>query len=225
MAKEIRVGSCRASRLRSFLTGVPYRGEGRRLLDIGCGSGEALAWARDNGWDVFGLDPDPQAVELARRRGLHQVNAGDLLDQEYPDDFFDAITFYQSLEHLHSPSACLSECRRILAPDGAVYISVPNFQSFPRRLLGERWYGLQLPIHLFHFSPATLSELASSCGFRIASPRSYSTIVSAVTTLKSLRAGGGDLPPLNWRGAVKSALRGNGGLSDIIHVELRPVAI
>ena len=46
-----------------------WRGRGR-LLDVGCGNGSYLSLMRTLGWDVAGVDVDPQAVAVCRARGL-----------------------------------------------------------------------------------------------------------------------------------------------------------
>src|SRR5262249_96150 len=62
-----------------------------RLLDVGCGNGDFLAWMRRLGWGVEGLDPDPVAIASARAAGL-AVQQGTLSTVRFPDDHFDAIT-------------------------------------------------------------------------------------------------------------------------------------
>ena len=53
-----------------FLFYLPYRGSGKSLLEIGCGTGADLDWARQLGWDVHGLELNESAVEFARKQGL-----------------------------------------------------------------------------------------------------------------------------------------------------------
>ena len=59
-----------------FLFHLPYQGIGQRLLEIGCGSGLNLGWARDHGWDVYGLELSEESVTRAHRQGFTNVRWG-----------------------------------------------------------------------------------------------------------------------------------------------------
>lgn len=167
-----------------FLTQLPYAGKGRRLLDVGCGVGDALGWAADHGWEAHGVELDAEAVSIARARGLSNVRQGTLDEQAYPPEFFDTITLYQALEHVYSPRATLVECRRILRPGGRVFVSLPNFASIPRAAFGERWNGMQIPLHLYHFDARTLERLAGECGLQVEEVRYNAAPVALFTNLR-----------------------------------------
>ena len=53
-----------------------------------------------------------------------------------------------------------------LKPGGIFYVLVPNIDSAEARVFGSYWHGLELPRHLFHYSPASLKLLAESVGLR-----------------------------------------------------------
>jgi 2-polyprenyl-3-methyl-5-hydroxy-6-metoxy-1,4-benzoquinol methylase len=139
---------------------------GGKLLDVGCGNGSLLGWAGQFGWEAYGVDVDEKALDLARQGG-HRVTLGTVQDANYPSGYFDTITLMQVLEHCFSPSKVLLECHRILKDSGLLIVCVPNFDSLDRRLFGGSLAALQCPMHLFHFTPATLREMLEKCGFRI----------------------------------------------------------
>jgi SAM-dependent methyltransferase len=144
---------------------LPAR-KGGRLLEVGCGTGDLLAGARDLGWSVAGVDFDPAAVAVARRRGL-DVAEGDLAGQRYADGSFDAVTMFHVIEHVPDPGALLAECRRVLAPGGRLVVVTPNPRSRGHRRFGVAWMGLDPPRHLHLFPPAVLRRLAETAGFRV----------------------------------------------------------
>jgi SAM-dependent methyltransferase len=78
-----------------------------RLLDIGCGNGDFLLAAKDLGYSVTGLEPDPAAVAMACERGL-DVRCAVLPDPDFSEDGFAHITLNHVLEHLHHPRAALA---------------------------------------------------------------------------------------------------------------------
>jgi len=86
-----------------FLFHLPYQGNGQRLLEIGCGSGLNLQWAREHGWDVYGLELSEGAVTEAHRQGFANVQCANIEDAEFPAEFFDAVLVNHTLEHLYSP--------------------------------------------------------------------------------------------------------------------------
>jgi 2-polyprenyl-3-methyl-5-hydroxy-6-metoxy-1,4-benzoquinol methylase len=119
------------------------------------------------GWQVTGVDISSVAVERVRSKlGLHAL-LGSLPQEALEPGSFDVITMWHSLEHVHEPLSVLCEARHLLAPGGRLLVAVPNIASLPFRWFGPAWYGLDLPRHLTHFSPATLGTLLMRAGFRI----------------------------------------------------------
>lgn len=212
---------------RLYLTHLPYAGPGRRLLDVGCGVGQSLVWAAERGWEVHGVELDPEAVRLAHDRGLASVRLGTLEAQGFPAERFDAITLYQTLEHVYSPRAVLSECRRILRPGGRLLVSVPNFASLPRETLGGAWNGMQLPVHLYHFTEPTLRRLATSCGLEVEEVRYNAAPVALLTNVRhslrtARRTGSGARQALRLLArAIAPAWRRGARINDIMLLSLR----
>jgi len=96
------------------LDGVPLTG---RLLDVGCGSGRWLAEVRKLGFEVEGVEPDPDTAQMALALGLN-IFCGDLLAVNFPSSYFDMVRFWHVLEHCHDPMSMLREARRILRGGG-----------------------------------------------------------------------------------------------------------
>ena len=67
----------------------------------------------------------------------------------------------------------LAEVRRLLRPEGEVWISCPNAASLWRQLLGRAWVNWHVPFHLWHFSPKTLQELLDSANFSIINIKTF----------------------------------------------------
>jgi SAM-dependent methyltransferase len=138
-----------------------------RLLDVGCGKGRFLAAAGAAGWDVLGIEFAPASAEAARATYGVDVMVGDFLELDV-EDGFDAITMWHVLEHLPDPAAAVARAANLLRPGGRLVVSVPNVESLQARIGGERWFHLDLPRHLFHFSPRSLTALVRRTGLRVA---------------------------------------------------------
>ncbi|HEX6870486.1 MAG TPA: methyltransferase domain-containing protein, partial [Micromonosporaceae bacterium] len=96
-------------------------GPGVRLLDAGCGAGMAMQLAQKRGATVTGFDASAGLLAVARRRLPDaRFDQGDLETLPYPDDSFDAITAFNSVQYAADPVAALRELKRVAGPGGQV---------------------------------------------------------------------------------------------------------
>jgi 2-polyprenyl-3-methyl-5-hydroxy-6-metoxy-1,4-benzoquinol methylase len=142
-----------------------------RLLDFGCGSGSYLERMADRGWRVTGLDTSPRVVQALRHDRGFDARLGTLPHPDLAPGSFDVVTMWQALEHVHRPLAVLRAAHELLVPGGMIVIAVPNLDSLAAYWFGEHWFGLDLPRHLTHFTPKTLTEMLRVAGFRVESVR------------------------------------------------------
>lgn len=142
-----------------------YKSSGA-LLDIGCSSGGFLASIDRQAWRVSGIEMSGEVAARARRNLGAEVFAGDILDAPFAGGSFDAITCFHVLEHVYDPRAVLAKIREWLKPDGVAIVYLPNIQSGAARLFKSYWYALEVPRHLYHFSPETLRQMAASAGLK-----------------------------------------------------------
>lgn len=145
----------------SGLKWLEYVEEGR-LLDVGCGNGKFLSHMRQLGWTVVGVEPDGKAVSVACERYGLDVFQGSLVEANFPDEYFDAITMDHVIEHVSDPIGLLKECYRVLKSGGKLVVLTPNINSLGFRQFGEHWRGLEVPRHLYLFSPQTLRACAEA---------------------------------------------------------------
>lgn len=143
-----------------------FREKGR-LLDIGCGNGQFLARMRDLGWEVMGIEPDPEAVRIAREHFGLEVIQGTVEEVKLPEQSFDVITMNHVVEHLLEPVVVLTKLRRLLKPGGKFIIVTPNAASLGRRFFKRNWLHWDPPRHIFIFSPRSLQSCAERAGLRV----------------------------------------------------------
>ena len=136
------------------------------LLDLGCSSGSFLASMRGDSWSLYGVEMSANEAAAAEARTAGQIFVGSVLDAPFPAESFDAITCFDVLEHLYEPRCVMAKVSYWLKPGGVFYVQVPNIDSAEARVFGTYWHGLELPRHLFHYSPASLNFLAESAGLR-----------------------------------------------------------
>jgi SAM-dependent methyltransferase len=151
---------CARRRLR-FVRRATGGAANRSLLDVGCGDGAFLLAAKQKGWNVIGTEMQPQ---MARNSGLRVF---EVLEETAALGPFDCVTLWHSLEHLKDPLQSLKTIRSLLSPKGTVLIAVPDFGGFQARLFGRRWFHLDVPRHLYHFSKEALVSTLRLAGLEV----------------------------------------------------------
>jgi SAM-dependent methyltransferase len=138
-----------------------YKQEGT-LLDLGCSSGAFLESLKGGPWRLYGVELSTDAAEKARARTGAEIFAGDVANAPFRPNTFDAITCFDVLEHMHHPREVLVKVREWLKPGGVFCTFLPNIESAEARIFRSYWGGLEVPRHLYHFSPSSLRTLAES---------------------------------------------------------------
>ncbi len=137
-----------------------------KLLDIGCGTGEFLNAAKIAGWDCQGIEPSPEARDLAITK--HDLNVDPYESMPRLDDAcFDVITMWHVLEHVHHIDHLMKEIQRVLAPGGVLVIAVPNRDSHDANYYSEHWAAWDVPRHLYHFKETNIKRLGALHGFSL----------------------------------------------------------
>jgi SAM-dependent methyltransferase len=139
------------------------------ILDLGCSSGGFLNAMKSPAWQLYGVEMSEEVAQKARAKCGAEVFVGDILDAPFPAESFDAITCFHVFEHLYQPWKVLAKVAAWLKPGGIFYAIMPNIDSAGARIFGTYWYALELPRHLFHFSPVSLARVANSVGLEVLS--------------------------------------------------------
>lgn len=137
-----------------------------RMLEIGCASGAFMHQMSAQGWTVQGVEASAKAAQTAALLG-YSVHAGPLETAPRPDEAFDLIVGWMVLEHLHNPVACLKKLREWAKPGAQLVLSVPNAGSMEFNIFRDKWYALQLPTHIHHFTPKTLRHVLQLSGWEL----------------------------------------------------------
>jgi SAM-dependent methyltransferase len=142
-----------------------------KVLDFGCGSGSMLMALHEDHprWELYGFDLSTN--QEIKKLGAITLYYDDLteLEHNFASGSFDRIYLNNVLEHLHDPGATLERLRNLLRDNGTIIIEVPNIESFKSRLFGKYFASLDIPRHLYHFSPGTLTRLCKKSGLSVES--------------------------------------------------------
>jgi SAM-dependent methyltransferase len=139
---------------------------GKRVLDVGAGSGKFVRFLKASGIDACGIEPSTALFN----RFLHEDSSFRCLTLDrllaIGEAPYDVITAFDVIEHVERPQALLADIVNMLTPGGALFLSTPDVGSLIARLFGRRWH-FYYPYHLSYFSPQTLARAAGSHGLAL----------------------------------------------------------
>ncbi|MDE3069686.1 MAG: class I SAM-dependent methyltransferase [Acidobacteriota bacterium] len=149
-----------------------------RILDAGCGSGRNMVELARYG-EVSGIELSEVAVEAARARGVGEVAAGTLDQLPFSDQSFDLAVCLDVIEHLDDDRGALAELRRVIAPGGALLVTVPAYQWL--------WSGHDvINQHRRRYRRRTLVEAATAAGWRCERSTYFNSLLLPVAVLARL---------------------------------------
>jgi 2-polyprenyl-3-methyl-5-hydroxy-6-metoxy-1,4-benzoquinol methylase len=142
----------------------PFR-KNNRIIDVGCGAGHFLALALTRGWEVYGSEFSPAALDLCRKKGIIMVEGSIANPSLQPDGFgalhgsFDVVTSFEVIEHINNPQEDLTAIVKLMRPGGLHYCTTPNFNALGRIWLKADYNVIGYPEHLSYYTVSTLHRL------------------------------------------------------------------
>jgi len=161
---EFLQGQLYVSRVRKLETYSPVKGT---VIDIGCGKGFLLNAFQKKGWKVQGIELSETAARHARVKFGINVHIGSVSNPTFDRESFDAAILWHVLEHTDQPGQMLMDLWPLLKPNGMLLLGVPNWGCPEARLSKSRWFHLDVPRHLAHFTEASLTQLLKNSGFEV----------------------------------------------------------
>jgi SAM-dependent methyltransferase len=143
-----------------------------RILDAGCGSGRNMVDLARHG-TVTGVELSETSVCLARARETGEVIEGSVLDMPFEDASFDLAVSLDVIEHLDNDLDALRELRRVVAPGGALLVTVPAY--------GWLWSGHdEINHHYRRYTRRTLQQVAQLAGWEQARTTYFNSLLLPV---------------------------------------------
>src|SRR5947207_11761964 len=188
------------------------------ILDVGSGIGAFVNEMKQNGWQVMGLEPDAGARKIAKE--IFNCGLRDTPELFHlPENFFDVITLWHVLEHVHDLQNFLNQLKKILKSNGQIIIAVPNYTSLDASVYKAYWAAYDVPRHLYHFSPLAMEFLMKKTGMEIIEHQPmwfdsfYISLLSSKYKNARLRAFGDAQPDgqgkTNWLAPIIIGVRSN----------------
>ncbi|HKZ66498.1 MAG TPA: class I SAM-dependent methyltransferase [Chitinophagaceae bacterium] len=175
-----------------------------RMLDVGSGIGSFVNEMKQHGWEATGLEPDVDARKIAR--DLYHLELADTGQfYQLPAGYFDVITLWHVLEHVHDLSKYIQQLKIVLKEKGKLFIAVPNYTAADATIYREYWAAYDVPRHLYHFSPRSMQILMEKNGLNVLhyKPMWYDSFYISLLSSK-YKTG-----KTNWLAAFWNGLRSN----------------
>ena len=141
--------------------------EGKTLLDVGAGTGYFPNTMKEKGYEVIGVEVDDDTRKYASDKfGFKLYPSVDEAKKEEVREF-DFITLWHVMEHLYGPKEYMAKFSSLLKQDGHLIIAVPNADSHDGEHYKDKWAAYDVPIHLWHFTPKSMENMAAATGFKV----------------------------------------------------------
>ncbi|MFK5957494.1 MAG: class I SAM-dependent methyltransferase [Lutibacter sp.] len=139
-----------------------FNSEEKKILDIGCGTGDFLLTCVNNGWNVVGVEPNNNAKKLAEAK-LTSNQESQIYSElkTLTSQKFDVITLWHVLEHVPNLEDYILKLKLLLKPNGVLVVAVPNYKSYDATYYKQFWAAFDVPRHLWHFSKKSIQLLFS----------------------------------------------------------------
>jgi 2-polyprenyl-3-methyl-5-hydroxy-6-metoxy-1,4-benzoquinol methylase len=162
--KKNRFGNERLEILKNHLGGSL---KGKKLLDVGCGTGWFLELCKEEGLECYGQELGSVLASFAHNRsGATIFDKSIELITGY-EGFFDIIVLFDLIEHLEDPISFVNKLKSMLTLGGIIFIMTPNVDSFGVKCLQENSSLLIPTDHICLFAPRTATIFAELVGMRL----------------------------------------------------------
>lgn len=164
------------------------------VLDVGCGTGEFLAYLGSRGYRTQGVEPSTPA--RAQAIANHGLDILPQLESIPAQEQFDVITLWHVLEHVHDVRDTIKKLHARIRPGGLLIVAVPDRESWDATHYGADWAAYDVPRHLSHFRRADIARALDLHGFRLMETRGMWFDAPYVSQLSERHRGAGPLAAL-----------------------------
>lgn len=139
---------------------------GIKILDIGCFTGDFLEILNEKGADVYGLELQDRAVEIANMKLPGRVYKADVMSNDFPALEFDVVSLFGLIEHVVDPIKLLKRSSELLKKDGLIILQTPDSNSFMAKIMGKYWPPYAPIEHIHLFTRKSLELKLHELGFK-----------------------------------------------------------
>jgi SAM-dependent methyltransferase len=145
----------------------------KKVLDIGCFTGDFLKLLQQRHADVYGVELQKQAVQIANKKLPGRIYQADITTFKFPQKKYDIITLLGLIEHVPDPLSLIQRSHQLLNRSGTLMIQTPNSTSFLANMMRKYWPPYTPIEHIHLFGREGLEQLLKKQGFRDISFQSH----------------------------------------------------
>lgn len=159
--------------------------DAKSYIDIGCGSGERVTFAKDEGCQkANGVDK----FDFAKNKSKQEVGIinSEIINYK-PTKKFQVASLFHVMEHIENPAEMLNHIRaHIIAKDGVIIVQVPNYGAIERKVFKKRWFSFDVPRHVWQFNERSMKRLLNDTGYDVIRSYQLNAPLHPVTIVPSL---------------------------------------
>ena len=141
--------------------------KGKKLLDVGSGTGYFGGFMKSKGYLVHGVEIDANAAKLSKEKfGISPMLPDEFLCSD-EDANYDVITLWHVMEHLSDLQSWWTKLYNSLNHNGVLIIAIPNHSSYDAEYYDSYWAGYDVPRHMWHWTPFSFGIMANRHFFEI----------------------------------------------------------
>jgi 2-polyprenyl-3-methyl-5-hydroxy-6-metoxy-1,4-benzoquinol methylase len=152
------------------------------FLDVGCATGLLIAYMRERGWNVKGVEVCRQSAEYGIRNRNLDISIGTLEESAIPDNSCSVVHCSHVIEHVPDPAHFFKVIKRVLQPNGLLVLTTPNIDGFQSRLFGQKWRSM-IADHLYLFSKKTIQHYCATFGFHVIRHKTWGGLAAGTAPL------------------------------------------
>ncbi len=140
-------------------------GVGKKLLDVGSGSGYFINFLKNKGYETTGVEISEKARQLCMDNFGIETNEPSAFLNKTLGTNYDLITLWHVFEHVYTYEEFFELFNYSLSESGRLILALPNCNSTDAQLYNEHWAAYDTPRHLWHFTPEMIEQFAKRRGF------------------------------------------------------------
>jgi 2-polyprenyl-3-methyl-5-hydroxy-6-metoxy-1,4-benzoquinol methylase len=138
------------------------------IIEIGSAFGFFLDTAKKRGWKTLGYETSEYASSIAREKYHQNVRNESFLTANIQESV-DVVCMFDTIEHLIKPSLVIEKAFHTINKGGGLILTTGDLSSWMARIFGKRWRMVVPPLHVYYYSPATITRLLRQYGFDVLS--------------------------------------------------------
>ena len=143
------------------------KGEGLKVLDVGCNMGILVEGATNEGFDIRGVDINRLSIKTGQDQWpkvKHLLTVEDFTQQQTEEKIYDVVVLSDILTHVGNPVNLIENATQVLKDDGFIYINIVNFGCNKAKQDFHKWDGIGVGENITIFDRESFGNFTDKFG-------------------------------------------------------------